>query len=96
MIEGKLLPPKPSILVTTIGISIVGPNNFPECCLPPFLSVSHSHLCNVLLFLKRENLLYSNITILEDNIALYPTHGILDVIMSSIQHLQDTAAVDSE
>ncbi|KAG1787388.1 uncharacterized protein HD556DRAFT_983756 [Suillus plorans] len=96
MIEGKLLPPKPSILATTIGISIVGPNDFPERCLPPFLSVSRSHLHNALLFLKRENPLYSDIAISEDDIALYPTHGIPDVIMSSIRHLQDTAAVDSE
>lgn len=96
MVQGNLLPPKPSMLATTIGISIIGPNNFPERCLPAFLSVSRRHLHNTLLFLKWENPLYHNVDISEENIALFPEHGIPDVIISSIRHLQDVAAVDSE
>ncbi|KAG1776521.1 hypothetical protein EV702DRAFT_1198218 [Suillus placidus] len=96
MVQGNLLPPKPSVLATTIGVSIVGPNNFPKRCLPAFLSVSRCHLRNALLFLKRENPLYRNIVISEENIALFPEHGIRDVIISSVRHLQDVAAVDKQ
>ncbi|KAG2147784.1 uncharacterized protein EDB93DRAFT_1250505 [Suillus bovinus] len=96
MVEGKLLPPKPAILEAIIGVSIVGPNNFPEHCLPAFLTVSCRHLRNALLFLKRENPLYNNIAISEDNIALFPEHGIPDVITASVRHLNDVRAADSE
>ncbi|KIK32555.1 hypothetical protein CY34DRAFT_110924 [Suillus luteus UH-Slu-Lm8-n1] len=96
MVEGTLLPPKPSILATTIGVSIIGPNGFPERCLPSFLSVSRAHLRNALLFLKQENPLYNNINISEENLMLFPEHGIPDVITASVRHLHNVAAVDSE
>ncbi|KAG1726296.1 hypothetical protein EDB19DRAFT_1616554, partial [Suillus lakei] len=80
MIEGNLLPPKPLALANTIGVSIVGPNNFLERCMLSFLTVSQSHLCNALLFLKQHNPLYCNIMISEENIALFPEHGIPDNI----------------
>ncbi|KAG1743672.1 uncharacterized protein EDB91DRAFT_1247163 [Suillus paluster] len=96
MVEGDLLPPKPVILATTIGISIVGPNNFPERCMPSFLTVSQCHLWNALLFLKQHNPLYCDITISKANISLFPKHGIPEVILSSVRHLPNVEMVDAE
>ncbi|KAG1779208.1 hypothetical protein EV702DRAFT_1195708 [Suillus placidus] len=96
MVEGNLLPPKPITLASMLGVSIIGPNNFPEHCMPSFLTVSRSHLRNALLFLKQHNPLYFNITISDKNIALFPECGIPDIILSSVRHLHNVEAVDAE
>ncbi|KAG1778009.1 hypothetical protein EV702DRAFT_1196809 [Suillus placidus] len=96
MVEGNLLPPKPITLASMLGVSIIGPNNVPEHCMPSFLTVSRSHLRNALLFLKQHNPLYFNITISDENIALFPECGIPDIILSSVRHLHNVEAVDAE
>ncbi|KAG2107118.1 hypothetical protein BD769DRAFT_1675703 [Suillus cothurnatus] len=44
MIEGNLLPHRPALLATTIGITIIGPKNLPVKSLPQFLHSSEQHL----------------------------------------------------
>ncbi|KAF8836371.1 hypothetical protein BDN67DRAFT_911312 [Paxillus ammoniavirescens] len=56
MVEGNFPLPKPVILVSTIGITIVGPKNIPDHCMTSMINVSWSHVRNVLLFLQREDL----------------------------------------
>jgi hypothetical protein len=58
MIEGRLLPRRPALLVATIGISIIGPKNLPVQSLPSFLTVHHGRVKDALQFLKEENELY--------------------------------------
>ncbi|KIK84219.1 hypothetical protein PAXRUDRAFT_152932 [Paxillus rubicundulus Ve08.2h10] len=63
MVDGQLLPPTPRILTATIGVTIIGPKNLPERCMPSMLIVSQHRVRCALQFLKHENPLYHNTTI---------------------------------
>jgi hypothetical protein len=64
--------------------------------MPSLLTVNRSHVHNALLFLKCENLLYTNIEISEENLSLLPEHGVLEEIMAVVQHSEDVDALESE
>ncbi|KAI5984253.1 hypothetical protein EDC04DRAFT_2515323, partial [Pisolithus marmoratus] len=76
MVEGNFLPPNPSLLSTVIRVTIVGPRNIPDHCMPSLLTVSRRHVHDALLFLKRENPLYRDIIISERNLSLLPERGV--------------------
>lgn len=96
MIEGNLLPHRPTILAATIGITIVGPKNLPVKSLPHFLSVNRQRVWNALLFLKKHNHLYRNIVISEDNLQLLPENGLPSELLTIIKHSDEQHLLDEE
>ncbi|KIJ09799.1 hypothetical protein PAXINDRAFT_86949 [Paxillus involutus ATCC 200175] len=96
MVQGNLLPPRPVILVSMISITIVGPKNLPNHCMPSMVTVSRSHVRNVLLFLCRENPLYQNIIISEENSNMLPEGGFPDALRSTTQHPDDLFSLEQE
>lgn len=96
MIEGHMRPPSPAILAALIGVTIIGPKNFPDRCLPSLLTVNRQRVHQALLFLKQENPLYCNMSISLSNLDLLPTSGIPHEIMVGIRHTEDTTTLDEE
>ncbi|KIK91578.1 hypothetical protein PAXRUDRAFT_149188 [Paxillus rubicundulus Ve08.2h10] len=96
MVEGQLLPPNPTFLSATIGVTIVGPNNIPDRSLPSLLTVSRHHVRNALLFLQRENPLYRDIVISEENLALLPEFGVPEEIKAIVRHSDDLDLLEQE
>ncbi|KAG2744970.1 hypothetical protein P692DRAFT_201673982, partial [Suillus brevipes Sb2] len=76
MVNPKSLPPHPAILASTIGVTIVGPKNFPEHSIPQILSVNRARVHGALCFLKRENPLYAGVSISEEHLSNLPEDGI--------------------
>ena len=60
------MPPSPTILAATIGVTFVGPKNVPEKTMPGFLWVNRMRVRMALEWLKENNPLYANVTISED------------------------------
>lgn len=96
MIEGKLLPHRPALLAATIGITIVGPKNLPVKSLPSLLSVNHNRVRDALLFLKKQNHLYSDIIISEDNLCLLPEDGLPPELLAIIKHSDQHELLEQE
>lgn len=67
--SGNVMPPSPAILAVTIGVTFVGPRNYPQKTMPGFLQVNWVHVCCALERLKENNHLYADITISEERLA---------------------------
>lgn len=97
MIEGHLLPRTPNILPATIGITIIGPKNLPARNLPQFLTVNRERVRQALVFLKRENSLYHNISISDAALNLLPLDSTVpSELLSVVKHSSDTHSLDQE
>jgi len=48
MVNPKCLPPKPAILSATIGVTIMGPKNFPKHSIPHVLTVNQTQVYDTL------------------------------------------------
>jgi hypothetical protein len=97
MIEGHLLPRTPDLLPAIIGITIIGPNNLPARNLPRFLTVSRERVKQALIFLKRENPLYSDISISDLHLDLLPSDvDVPSQLLSVVKHSSDTNMLDQE
>lgn len=93
--EGSL-PPPPSILAATIGITFVGPKGLPETTLPDFLRVRKSRVLNALKWCCKNNHLYGDITISQANIDLLPEDGIPEELTAITKVSEDVAALAAE
>ena len=69
MVSGNIMPPMPSILASTIGVTFVGPKNLPEKTMPGFLHVNRDCVRHALEWLKMNNPIYENITISMERLA---------------------------
>ncbi|KAG1766496.1 hypothetical protein EV702DRAFT_1050664 [Suillus placidus] len=97
MVEGRLLPHTPDLLPATIGITIIGPQNLPARNLPPFLTVSRNRVKQALIFLKRENSLYSDISISDAHLDLLPVDPVVPPqLLDVVKHSSDTHLLDQE
>jgi len=96
MVEGKFLPPSPSILAATIRVTIIGPKNLPECCMPSMLSVNQHRVRCALQFLKQENLLYEDVTISDENLSRLLENDIPVEIVANVKHSEETTKLEEE
>lgn len=97
MVEGCLLPCIPDLLPAIIGITIIGPKNLPAHNLPRFLTVSRERVKQALIFLKRENPLYSDISISDLHLDLLPSDvAVPSQLLSVVKHSSDTQLLDQE
>ncbi|EGN95233.1 hypothetical protein SERLA73DRAFT_61545 [Serpula lacrymans var. lacrymans S7.3] len=69
MVANPILPHSLSVLLSTIGVTIVGPKNIPERCMNGLFLVQRNAVQDALKFLQHNNPLYSDIIISEDCIA---------------------------
>jgi hypothetical protein len=96
MIEGQLLPHRPVLLAATIGITIIGPNKLPPKSLPPFLSVNRQRVKDALLFLKKENHLYRDITISDEHLKLLPEDGFPWELLGVVKYSDEQHLLEQE
>jgi hypothetical protein len=96
MVEGNLLPHKPTLLVTTIAVTIIGPSKLPIKSLPPFLTVSRHRIKAALVFLKHENHLYRDIVISEANLSLLPESGVPEELLSVVKYSDEQHLLEQE
>jgi hypothetical protein len=94
--SGLVLPPSPTILATTIGVTFIGPKNLPQRNLPPFLRVNRTRMRVALEWLKVNNPLYANIGISQDNLDALPANGIPREILSLVKYSEDTRLLAEE
>ena len=96
MLDGQTLPPSLDILVATIGITIVGPQNLPEKTLPGFLWVQRDRVRKALQWLKKNNCLYHDIIISKENLDLLLENDVPCQLLEVARYLSDTAALEQE
>lgn len=96
MVNPKILPPHPALLASTIGVTIVGPRNFPQHSIPRILTVNRARVHEALQFLKQENPLYADISISQAHLHQLPENGVPDEIMDIIKHSEDMGALEKE
>jgi hypothetical protein len=96
MIEGDLMPVPAKVVAATIGVTIVGPRNFPERSMPSFLRVRRARVKAALLWLKANNPYYLNITISEERLQMLPVDGIPHEILAVTMYSDDASSLNAE
>lgn len=96
MVEVDVMPPSPSILASTIGVSIIGPKNLPERTMSGFLRVRRERIRLALIWLKQHNPLYSKITISETRLNELPVNGVPQEILGSLRHSDNVDLLEKE
>ena len=94
--NSDILPPSPSILSATVGVTFVGPKNYPEKTMPGFLRVNRERVRRALEWLKQHNPLYVDITISNERIEALPLDGIPEEIYSVVKYSDDMQMLDEE
>ena len=91
-----VMPPSPTILAATIGVTFVGPKNVPEKTMPGFLRVNQMRVRMALEWLKENNPLYANVTISEDRLNSLPVNEVPEEILSLVKYSNDTRLLAEE
>ncbi|KAJ7692073.1 hypothetical protein B0H17DRAFT_1159660 [Mycena rosella] len=96
IIQGGVMPPAPTVLSATIGVTFVGTRNIPLKLLPDFLRVRRNRVADALHWLKQHNRLYSEIEISRSQLELLPINGVPDEISNNVNYSVDTLHLDRE
>lgn len=96
MIDGTSFPPSPRILSATIGITFLGPKGLPEATMPDMFRVRRRRIKEALIWLKKNNALYTDITISEENLQALPEDGVPPEIMLVAKYSSDVMAAEKE
>lgn len=91
-----VMPPHPSILAATVGVTFVGPKNLPQKTMPGFLRVNRARIRMALAWLKDNNPVYSDIVISETRLNELPEDDVPAEIMSLAKHSDDTGLLAKE
>lgn len=94
--SSHIMPPSSTILTATIGVTFVGSRNLPQRTLPGFLQVNQNCVHAALEWLKENNTLYENITILVDRLDALPVDGIPKEILSVAKFSNDMKLLEEE
>lgn len=97
MLEGNLMPRKPSILSSIISVTYIGLGRLPKHWLRQIFRVRWRKVILALQWLKANNMkYYGNVTISEEAINLLPEDDVPVKILSIIRQSHDTGIVDQE
>lgn len=97
MIDGSIFPQPTSILPSVIGVTFVGPGNFPVQSLPKgLLLVRRQAVANALAWLKNNNPLYANIIISLDRLRSLPENDIPEELLSAVRVSNDVQSLENE
>ena len=92
----NIMPPSPTILAATIGVTFVGPKNVPERTMPGFLRVNRACIRMALEWLKDHNPLYANISISGDRLSALPVNDVPEELLSVVKYSDDTRLLAEE
>ncbi|KAH9022939.1 hypothetical protein EDB85DRAFT_1894966 [Lactarius pseudohatsudake] len=59
MADGQIMPPSPSILAATISVTLLAQRTYRKRTMPGFLRVNRARVCAALVWLKKNNPLYT-------------------------------------
>ncbi|KAF8268870.1 hypothetical protein EI94DRAFT_1799915 [Lactarius quietus] len=94
--SSHIMPPSSTILAATIGVTFVGPKNFPQKTMPGFLRVNRTRVRVALEWLKENNPLYRNITISAERLEVLPVNDVPEEILSLAKYSDDTRLLAEE
>lgn len=90
------MPHRSAILSQVIGVTFVGPKGLPLHGLPGILRVRRWRIREALIWLKINNLLYSDIKISEERLADLPEDGIPEEILLTTRISTDVESLNHE
>ena len=90
------MPSSSAILAVTIGVMFIGPRNIPQRTLLGCLQVNQNCVHAALEWLKENNPLYANISILVDRLDALPVDGIPEEILSVAKFSDDMKLLEEE
>ena len=96
MVGDSVMPPRPSILTATVGVTFVGPKHLPAKSMPGFLRVNRAWVRMALVWLKINNPIYGDITISDTRLDELPEDGVPPEIWSLVKHSNDTGLLAKE
>ena len=96
MVGDNVMPPHPSILAATVGVTFVGPKNLPAKSMPGFLRVNRARVRMALAWLKINNPIYGDINISDTRLNELPEDDIPPEIWSLAKHSNDTGLLAKE
>jgi hypothetical protein len=97
MVEGLLMPRRPSVLASLIAITYIGTGPLRQKWLHSIFRVRRFHVARALEWLKINNpTYYGNITISPNRLSDLPEDNVPEEILNVIQHSTDMGLVDQE
>ncbi|KAK0436979.1 uncharacterized protein EV420DRAFT_1487302 [Desarmillaria tabescens] len=96
LVSTNVSPPQVKILAAVIGITFVMPRGFKMRELPKMFHVRREIVRHVLLWLKENNPLYSDIIVSDDALVELPADGVLEEILSNVCTSNDMAGLAVE
>lgn len=96
MIEGNLMPQPAMLIAATLGITIVGPRNLPERCMPGFLRVRRGRVKAALSWLKTNNPFYANIVISSERLNMLPVDAVPDELLVVAKYSNNCQLLEQE
>jgi hypothetical protein len=96
MLEGQKLPNRAATLASVVVITFVGGLTLPKDWLKNTFRIRRRRVYEALVWLKRNNCLYGDICIDEEQLQTLPEDGIPDEILSFIRHEDDDDVVEKE
>jgi hypothetical protein len=94
--SGQVLPRHSDILASVVSVCVLGPKGFPDMALRELLQVRRSRMKDAILWLKRNNPLYFNIGINEDNLLSLPQDDVPDTILENVRYNDSDIAFQRE
>jgi hypothetical protein len=96
MVDGRILPNPSKILASTIGVTLIGPNNLKEKTMPGFLWVHRQRVREALIWLKVNNPVYADITISDERLEQLTENGVPNKILATMRHSDDVHELEQE
>ena len=97
MVEGVLMPRRPSVLASLIAITYIGVGPLPRRWLQSMFRVRRYHVARALEWLRTNNpTYYGDITISPARLSDLPEDSVPDEILSVVRHSTDVGLVDQE
>lgn len=96
LICDNILPHRASVLSAIIGVAFVGPKGAPIFGLPKMFTVRRWKVRNALIWLKKNNPLFADITISEERLAELPEDGIPEEITLTTRYSTDVDSLHRE
>ena len=97
MVEGVLMPRRPSVLASLIAITYIGMGPLPQKWLQSMFRVRRFHVARALEWLRTYNpIYYGDITISPARLSDLPEDSVPDEILSVVRHSTDVGLVDQE
>jgi hypothetical protein len=96
MLEGQKMPNLTATLASVVVVTVIGTKTLPKDWLKSTFRIRRKRVYEALLWLKKNNSLYEDISIDDERLRMLPDDGIPHEIIASIRHESDASAVERE